>query len=96
MIGYIKLNYFSDSLSYSFFILAKYYSIFIENIIHNFILGFLLKSTSLYIFINSFYLFLSLTFFKFNYIVSFDTLMDIVVIDYPFNIQKRFHLVYTF
>jgi hypothetical protein len=96
MVGYIKLNYFSDNLSYNFFLLAKYYSIFIKNIIPNFISGFLLKSTSLYIFINSFYLFLSLTFFKFNNIISFDALMDIVVVDYPFNVKKRFQLIYSF
>lgn len=96
MLSYLKFSYYSDNICYNFFFLTKYYTIFIKSIMPKFITGILMKSSSLYIYLNSIYLFLVLTFFKFNSVAKLDSLLDIVVVDFPTNIKKRFQVIYSF
>lgn len=77
-------------------ILTNYYSVFYNKIIIKFLKGFILKTNSLYLIINSSLLQHCLMFLKFNSVSSINTLVDIVAVDYPTRLENRFELIYAF
>lgn len=76
--------------------LTNYYSIFCINILPQFLTGFILKSNSIYLVINSFMLHVCLFFLKFSNISTINCLVDIVAVDFPTRLEKRFELIYAF
>jgi hypothetical protein len=89
-------NYISSTFFTQYSALVKYYIIFYSCIIPSFINGFIFKSNSLYIIINSALLHFCLMFLKFIMVSSVNSLLDLVVIDYPARIENRFELIYAF
>lgn len=76
--------------------IVKYYYLIYSYIIKKFINGFLLKPYDLHIFLDFHKLHKCLTFLKKSSFSSIDALVDLVVIDRPSNVNKRFELIYSF
>lgn len=79
-----------------FFYLERYFVLYFDSVFNRFINGFLIKSNKIFLFIEFFNLHFLVGFSKFNIIIKFTSLMDIVVVDYPSRINYRFELVYSF
>jgi NADH:ubiquinone oxidoreductase subunit C len=75
---------------------TSYYYIFLQSLMLKFINGFIVKPTQLYLSIDSYNLMYVMTFIKLNFICLFTSLLDIAVVDYPENSNKRFELNYVF
>lgn len=92
----MRQTYLSSTFFAQYAALVKYYIIFYSYIIPSFINGFIFKSNSLYIVINSALLHFCLMFLKFNMVSSVNSLLDLVVVDYPARLENRFELIYAF
>ena len=85
-----KLSYTLNINYFSFLSLEKFYYLFINENLFSFLSGFVWKNKKLYIFFDSSFLHLILFFFKNNSIIFFNSLVDIVAIDFPFKVKNRF------
>lgn len=92
----MKLVYRADISYYQFLILAKYYSLLANPFLNNFIKGFLLKANNLTIIINLHFLYYVIIILKHNSILSLNSLLDLVIVDYPNRLTSRFEIIYTF
>jgi hypothetical protein len=74
---------------------TKYFIILITNLLKKYIIGLKINPNQIYIYIKSINLAYILTFLKFNMILNFNNLVDIVVSDNIFN-KNRFEISYIF
>ena len=79
-----------------FFDIVKYFFNLANSFLGKYISGFLLKPSSLFLFLNYIFMYIVLTFFKYSMICKLTTLRDIVVADFPNNFTNRFELTYVF
>mgnify|MGYP007031656185 FL=1 len=77
-------------------VLVKYYIIFYSNILPGFVHGFVLKFRSLFFFIHSNMLYKNVMFLKNCCVANINSLLDIVVVDYPTRLHNRFEVTYVF
>lgn len=91
-----KIVYKSNTFTNRLFYLERYFILFFNSIFPFFLNGFLLKSNKICLFLEASVLHFFLSFCKFNSVLRISSLMDIVAIDYPNRINKRFELVYSF